>query len=621
MTPTALAVLAELERRRGAYAQQSATDSAQLAAARARDAAALAAVVAELRAGQEQHPKQRAAFRSAAQQVAILASRRAGKTSGGAREDLACALERPKFRCTYCNSTKGEAEKLVWRSDTEDGWVDLLARYGTRDPRNKSQWLIGGITATVSESDLTISFSNGSNLEIFAADTAADTDKLRGRAKHRVRVDEAQKFPALAKFVRSVVTAVLKDFRGQLIIQGTPGEDCDGYFYDVTRPEDHGPRVIGWEVHEFGVTDNPGFGAVVHIVEAITGGWYVVDPQTKDRVAGPLATEAEADQAAQQYRWDRVVEPELRDKGLSLEDPDVQREWLRRWVRTSHRYVYAAHAAPTHIQGFAPLRISDSWRDHATAIQGGVPDEVIAILEDGWYDHAQSLLDLPRAQGRKRRSWMFGLGADFGHNPDPTAVSVLAFTHDLPDLFEMWSWKAAGLVPDDWRVIVELLYRQILDGLVAMVGDPGNGAGAQMVAWRERLAVPIEAADKNNKRQWQEMLNGTIRRGRFWYRKDSPLLDEHKHLIWMPSVPGRKPTEHADRALTDKRVPGNHCSDAALYISRRLTSHMHRSPPAKEEVLAREEREAESAVDRRAARRGSAALDTTFEDDGWTQLG
>jgi hypothetical protein len=165
----------------------------------------------------------------------------------------------------------------------------------------------------------------------------------------------------------------------------------------------------------------------------------------------------------------------------------------------------------------------------------------------------------------------------------------------VPDVFEMWSWKRSRLVPDDWRCIAEMLFLQVAEGLVVMVGDPGGLVVASLEAWRERLGIPMESSDKAGKASWQEMLNGDIRRGRFHYRAGSPLLDEHRHLVWAPQVAGRRPKEHADRRLPDGRIPGNHCSDAALYCFRHLSAHLHRPPPPPESQDAIEERRFEQA--------------------------
>jgi hypothetical protein len=549
-------------------------------AAEAREA--VAAVVAKLREPQESHPKQKAANRSPAKRRAILATRRSGKTSGGNREDVARCLEQPGYRCTYCNATRAEAKKLAWRSDTQDGWLDLLAEFGIG--AKDHTFVIGGVTATPNETELTVTFSNGSQLEIFAADQAGDAEKFRGRAKHRVRIDEAQKWRDLQHFVTAIVGPALRDYDGEVEMDGTPGEDCSGYFYEATKPADHGERLVGWEVHEFGVTDNPYFGSTA------------------------------------EERWNATAAVALVENGWTGEEPAFQREWLGKWVRAGANFVYAVHEAPQYTLTYAPVRMSDAWRKAAAQIAGIHPSVTELLSRDGFYDHERSLDDLPRKPNGRPQSWMFMLGCDFGSSPDPMAMAVLAISPNLPDVFEMFSWKQLKLMPDDWRVMIELTMLLVSDGLIGIVGDPGGLAGANMTAWRERMNLPIEDSDKAGKKAWQDMMNGDIRRARFRYRDDSKLLHEHRHLMRLPALSGKVGKEHDDRVLPDGSVPGRDCSDSALYAYRYLTHHLHRDELPKEGVLVRQEVELEAAAEQRTGRARRRQDDDADDDDGWMPL-
>ena len=72
--------------------------------------------------------------------------------------------------------------------------------------------------------------------------------------------------------------------------------------------------------------------------------------------------------------------------------------------------------------------------------------------------------------------------------------------------------------------------------------------------------------------------------------------------------------EYVDCKFADGRVPGNHASDADLYISRYLAHHMFRAPPPAETGLRRQEREAEE-----HAERVTAAQLAEERDDGWAE--
>lgn len=576
------AVLAELAKRSPAPSVQS-------------DAKAeIEAMAAWLRSRFDQHPKARGYCTSKAKRRAALATRRAGKSDNPRHESLARAIEKPGYRHVYCNETRIEAEKIAWRSDTHTGWLDLLEVYGVPvESARLHAFRIGGVTATVNIAKLQIDFSNGSQLAIFGADDERAINKLRGQSKDVVEVDEAQKFPHLRAFILQVVSPLLKDRDGEIWLEGTPAEDCVGYFYEVTcEPESGDDPIAGWEVHRWDATDNPHFGRV----EIRPGGFYVVSMDGTD-MAGPLSLD-EAEARARQERWDRTAGAALIENGWTGEEPEFMREWRRRWVKADARFVYPVHAVDPARLTFAPMRLT----------------------AEGWYDHTAALADLPKKPNGRPHTWLYGIGADFGYSPDPFAVVVLAYTHDLPDLFEMFAWKKTKVLPDDQLAYLLSLW-DVLDNVVACVGDPGGLQGANLEGWRERGGLPIDDADKAGKATWIELLGGDIRKGRFRYREGSPLLHEHKHLAYLPIKPGKPKKEHADRRLPDGTIPGNHCSDGNLYVYREMTHYLHRPSPSKltpgsPEAAKAEEDRIESEIDDREQRR-----DHDEDADGWTSLG
>jgi len=556
---------------------------------------------AALRSFFDKHPKQRAFWTSTAKRKATRKTRRAGATSGGVREWLARCLENPGSRFTYCGSTRGEARDRAWRNDTASGFVDVLARYGAPVERTGvATYELGGRRVEVRDVDLALDFDNGSRIELFGADTIRAIQKKRGGAKDGFWIDEAQDFRFLEQFYKAVVLGALTDFDGDVWMSGTPGRDCFGMFYEITRDDLDGPALPGWEVHAFSIVDNPFFGRV----EPDGDAFAVIDHLGVRH--GPVETNEEAERLAARVRWEGTAGKHIRENSLSENDPDVQREWFARWVKEATRHVYAVHEAPPPLE-YAPLRTSDAWLRYATVVAGGNSPYVRAALADGWYDHERSVADLPRL--KKRASWLFGIGLDFGHDPAAFAMVIDAFTASSSERWEMWSWKRVGLVPEDWRVIVEIAFRQLEGGCAALVGDPA-GVKGELAAWRERLSIPIADADKANKEVWIASYNGDLRRGLYHYREKSPLLHEHRNLVWLPTLPGQRRKEHAHRQLVDGSVPSNHCADGALYLARALATHFHREPLPKEGAVVRQEREAEAEAERRTRER-------LEEDDGW----
>lgn len=534
------------------------------------------------------HPKQRAYYRSKAKLKATRKTRRAGATAGGVRELLARSLEVAGHRATYVTTTRIEARERAWENDTNSGFVQVIKKYGVIIPGpGVDMYDLGGVSVSIREQDLALEFSNGSRIDLFGADNLRAIGKKRGNAKHVFWIDEAQDFRFLDEFYGGVVVAALTDFDGECWLSGTPGRDCIGMFYEVTRGD--GEEMSGWEVHEIAVVDNPYFGAIVWE----DGKWFVVD--NIGQQTGPYENEAAAEEAAIAIRWERTAGAAIRRNSWPPEHPDLIREWYARWLKTDTSHVYPVNAVPPTVKlVYAPMRtVANTFRpkDGEPAIKGRTG------TIGRWYDHERSLLDLPRRSNGRMHDWLFAIGEDFGHFPDPFALVVWGFTFERPDVFEMFSWKATKVLPDDQREYTQLLWNAI-GNIIVLVGDPAGREG-ELEAWRTRFNLPIENADKANKNVYQELMAGDIRAGNVHYREDSPLLFEHRHLLYLPSKPGKTRLEAKARKIAGGIVPGNHCSDAGLYAHRHLNHFLFREKPKDERDAAEKQGdEHEDRIDR-----------------------
>jgi hypothetical protein len=531
-------LLAEHRRRRKA-AEQAKTD----AAAALETPKRVAALAADLRA--IYHPKQRAFFRSLAKLRATTKTRRAGATSGGCRELIARAIELPGFRAVYVTTTRIEARARAWENDTKSGFVDILRMYGRDIPGVALETLdLAGITVQVRQQDMALEFSNGSRLELFGADDKRAINKLRGITKHVFWFDEAQDFQWLERIYKSVVVPARSDFKGECWLTGTPGEDCSGMFWEVTR-DDGQPRLKGWEVHAFSLVDNPYFGCVVWRDSE----WYVVDHTAAE--VGPFATEAEAEAKAIEVRWTGVALDALEENGWTTDDPDFQREYLGKWVKSDARFVYAANAVPLHQLTFAPVRVD----------------------ADGAPDLAAALADLPEYSNG--REYFLVLGADLGTRDDFAEV-VWAWSLADDVLYEVCSWKRPGLDYDEMAANLVALREQAYIGLVT--ADAGGGGKPAVMGWSkkwvERYEIPIVEATKENKEVAIKQLNTDIRKGRIKLRAGGALLGEWLTHRWarVRSATGKK---------VEDATTANHCADAALYAHRESYHHRHRKPDLK----------------------------------------
>jgi Terminase large subunit, T4likevirus-type, N-terminal len=538
-------LIAELARREPAVMVEGSEENAASLKLRAECAADLRAWF---------HPKQRAFFTSKAERRATSKTRRAGITSGGCRELLARCIETNDYRAMYAATTMDEARDRAWLNDTKTGLIDCLRAKGERIYHKTLQaYRLGGVDIIVHDGDSYLEFSNGSEIELFGAEHEKAQRKKRGVAKHVIWVDEAQDFPALENFLDAAIGAAMSDFSGEIWITGTPGRDCLGRFYDITKDVDEG-RLPNWEVHVMNVTDNPKFGRVVE--EQCDDGtiWWVEDNLLAR--TGPFQSLEEAEAEAIKVRWDRTAGKEILEKNLKGDEPDFVREWLGRWVKEDARFVYPIHSVPKHKLLFAPQRLVDNPFRHSD------PDGRFDKHPD-WYDHEAAVRDLPRpTTGRREYQWLHAIAADFGYSPDPFALVVWAFCHELPDVYEMFSWKCTKVHTDDQGLYIKTLWSAV-PNIVSFVGDPA-GKQDDFEVWRTRMNLPIEEANKRGKNTLEEFLADDIRRARVHLRDGSPLHLEMKHLAYLPGKPG-KPREVAKHRKVNGVVHGDHCCDAARY--------------------------------------------------------
>jgi hypothetical protein len=513
------------------------------------------------------YPKQAAFFRrTLAKWKATRKTRRAGITTAGCRELLSRSLEVSGFRASYIATTRKEAEERAWRSDTKSGLIDVLDKLAERvEHPSLAAYRIGDITILVHDADLKLSFSNGSEIELFGVENLRGHRKKRGGAKHVVWIDEAQDFFLLQEFFDAVVVP-MSDFDCEVWLTGTPGRDCVGMFYDVTKDADEGETPApGWEVHELAQTDNPFFGHVVtDLSESVT---YYVEDNTAQR-SGPYDTAEDAEHAAVETRWDRTAGDVLRKKGEAYRDsPDFKRELLGKWVKEDARYVYPVHAVPKHKLIFAPQRLADNPFVGTDPRFDGHPP---------WYDHHAAVRDLPRlAADRRPHKWLYSLWFDFGFWPDPFACVMWAFTPTLYDVYEMFSWKQTRVHSDDQARYIKLLW-EVEPAIVSFGGDSA-GKKDDFAEWSRRLNLPLEEANKAGKNTLEELLAGDIRRCLVHFREGSPLLTEMRHLVYLPGKPGKTREVHKHRSVAGV-IHGDHACDAARYGFSSLTHYLAKIP-------------------------------------------
>lgn len=212
--------------------------------------------------------------------------------------------------------------------------------------------------------------------------------------------------------------------------------------------------------------------------------------------------------------FDEILADELKRRGVDAQDPSVRREIFGEWAHDEQSLVY-------------------KYSDHINHFE-------FAEIENGNYDYV--------------------FGVDIGYE-DSDAIAVLKYSHDTGKCY---------LVYEDLKrhqTISELAARvKELEALykpVKMVMDAGALGKKIQHELLVRFGLNLEAADKNRKFEFIELLNNDLRTGNLFARKDSQFAEDCKLVQWDRSNP-QKP-KISDRYHSD-------INDAVLY-SWRLCKH------------------------------------------------
>lgn len=436
--------------------------------------------------------------------VAARCTRRSGKSSGWLREMVATALETPSSRQIYISTTRPEAEAVAWIGTGRDGLLSLNRDYDC------------GAVANMSK--LRLTFPNQATIDLVGADDLRQINRLRGRAFHRVVIEEAQKAPHLEYTVREVLQPALADYGGQVAMIGTPSKECVGLFYEVTR-EDRDSRHDQWAAHHWSVLDNPRFGATA------------------------------------EERYEKTLASVLRQNHWTGDEPEFRREWLGLWVREDAYYVYEVHRVPDHELTWDAPPLPPLDGPHRIPTR----DEMMEFL--------------PRGEQRDSvKEWIAIVGIDLGYM-DPFAYHLWVFSHEDPCLYEIASWKRSGLSFDEQGAIMRALADEWSP--ITMPTDAGGHAVKSSIkgwreGWLERKPLPVEEAHKTDKQTAIGWFNADLRGRKIKFRRGSHTLAEMKRLQWQVNVVGEIVGEH--------KVTPNHCSDAALYGHRHARHYLHTEP-------------------------------------------
>lgn len=227
-----------------------------------------------------------------------------------------------------------------------------------------------------------------------------------------------------------------------------------------------------------------------------------------------------------------------------------------------HGWVKARFVDPTTAEAaFIPAKLADNPHADADSYRESLSklDKVTrSQLEDGsWdvdasrlvyaFDKTLNVIDIAPVCSHHVLSQDYGV-------TNATSWSIMGWNPHDKVTYILKSWKKGGITPGENAEIVKGLEKDF--HFERMIGDAGGlGKGFTEEA-RRRWQLPIENADKNNKRGYITLMNGAFERKEIMLvRKEcKELIEEYENLPWAD-----------DARLKEADGYANHCTDGALY--------------------------------------------------------
>lgn len=339
-----------------------------------------------------------------------VCSRRAGKTTSCAAHLIDTAINTKDSTCLYITLSRNNAKKIIWRE----------LKNIIKDSK---------LPAKVDEVELAISFPNNSIIYITGAKDASEIEKFRGLPIKLCYIDECQSFREYIKdLIDDIIGPALIDYAGSLCLIGTPGSVPTGYFHECSVKSDT------WSKHYWTFWQNP------HVA-------------TKSGLT-----------------HQELLDRELKRRGVTVNDPSIQREWFGKWVLDS-----------------------DSLILH-------------------WDQSKNDFSNPPPAK------YNYILGIDIGFK-DSDALAILAYSDTDPVTYlvdELVTPKQG--ITELVQQIQLLSKRYDISKMVMDMGGLGKKIGEELI---RRYLIPVEAADKARKMENIELLDDALRTGKFKARADS----------------------------------------------------------------------------------------------------
>ncbi len=163
----------------------------------------------------------------------LLCGRQAGKSTTAASYLMLECHNKQDIRTAYIGLTRKSAKNVIW--------ADLKKL--NRDHKLRCKF---------NNTELVVSFPNGSELYLFGANDEGVSETIRGMRFKLVLIDEVASFRShLMYLIDEVLVPTLIKEQGTLGLIGTPSAACAGPFFDATQPNS------SYSKHGWTILDNP----------------------------------------------------------------------------------------------------------------------------------------------------------------------------------------------------------------------------------------------------------------------------------------------------------------------------------------------------------------------------
>lgn len=262
-----------------------------------------------------------------------VCSRRAGKTISCAAHLIHTCINNKDITCLYITLSRNNAKKIIWR--------ELL------NINNKFN-----LNGSTDETELSMSFPNGSTLYLSGAKDQAEIEKFRGLAIKLCYIDECQSFKEyIQDLIDDVIGPALIDHAGSLCLIGTPGPVPAGYFHDCAVKNEI------WSKHSWTFWDNP----------------FIQEKSGKTHK--------------------EILDRELKRRGVPITEASIQREWFGKWELDMNSLLIQYHKNVNHFDQLPVLQGNQKY-NYIMGIDVGFKDaDALCILAWSEYDPVTYLVE------------------------------------------------------------------------------------------------------------------------------------------------------------------------------------------------------------------------------------